>query len=263
MDRPPDFWHARYLQQATWTAPLRQRAYALAGLSKSHRILEVGSGTGVITADLGRQTAARVFGIDRDREIIGFARRQDPGTRVALAEADWLPFADGPFDAAVCHFLLLWAEDPQHVVLEMARVTRPGGWVLCLAEPDYGGRIDHPALLADAGRLQEEALRRQGADPHIGRRLRELLFGAGLAEVQVGVLGGEWQGIASQSEIESEWATLEGDLEGLMSAGDLAELRRVYRESAGDGTQMVFVPTFYGFGRKPGRRSSPLAPKRP
>jgi SAM-dependent methyltransferase len=249
--RPPDFWHARYLQQASWTAPLRQRACALASLSQASCVLEVGSGTGVITADLRGRTRAHVFGVDLELEVTRFARHHDPATRFSLADAQRLPFADSSFDATVTHFLLLWVEDPWTAVREMARVTRSGGWVLCLAEPDYGGRVDHPASLAEAGKLQAEALRRQGADPQVGRKLREMLTRCGLADVQVGVLGGEWQEDRSRDELKSEWLVLESDLGGLVSQERLTELRRIDVEAWESGSRVLFVPTFFAFGRKP------------
>ncbi len=41
---------------------------------------------------------------------------------------------------------------------EMKRVARPGGWLLALAEQDYGARVDEPAELKRWGELQTQAL---------------------------------------------------------------------------------------------------------
>jgi SAM-dependent methyltransferase len=62
------------------------------------------------------------------------------------ADRHTLPFQP-VFDVTFCHFLLLWVSNPEKVVAEMGRVTRPGGSVR-LAEPDYGGRIDYPESLS-------------------------------------------------------------------------------------------------------------------
>jgi len=77
----------------------------------------------------------------------------------------------------------------------MARITRPGGAVLALAEPDYGGRIDYPIKLAQMGKWQIESLRLQGADPLMGRKLATIFNSAGFDSVETGVLGGQWSPI--------------------------------------------------------------------
>ena len=44
-------WHARYTQQANWTAQTRRYLYEKAGLSKTARVLEPGCGTGAVLVD--------------------------------------------------------------------------------------------------------------------------------------------------------------------------------------------------------------------
>jgi cyclopropane fatty-acyl-phospholipid synthase-like methyltransferase len=47
-------WHARYLQQARWTRPLREYLYGKAGVDSARRVLEVGCGTGALLASSRR-----------------------------------------------------------------------------------------------------------------------------------------------------------------------------------------------------------------
>ena len=101
----------------------------------------------------------------------------------------------------------------------MRRVTRPGGWVLAMAEPDYGGRIDYPEDLIYLGELQETALRRQGAETRLGRRLSALFHAAGLQEVETGVLGGQWRDAPSLEDLAREWEVLEVDLADKLTPG--------------------------------------------
>jgi hypothetical protein len=131
----------------------------------------------------------------------------------------------------------------------MARVTRPGCAVLVLAEPDYGGRIDSPAELTILGKLQTEALRRQGADPETGRKLASLLRDAGLKDIEIGVLGGQWRGNTSVNNWQSEWEILANDLQDLLSAQELARLRVKDITARQSGERILFVPTFYAWGR--------------
>jgi SAM-dependent methyltransferase len=254
MSDTPDQLHPRFAQQARWTAAIRQRAFGRFGLGSARRVLEVGSGTGAITSELQRGSRGRVVGLDRDRRSNAFATGRDAATCFVTGLAERLPFPPASFDLACCHFLLLWVDDPSVVLDEMRRVTAPGGAVLCLAEPDYGGRIDYPDSLALLGRSQEAALRRQGAETRLGRRLRHLLHQAGLTQVETGVLGGEWQSATearSDAERELEWQTLARDLQGELPAEEQASLREELMCARQQGSHVLFVPTFYGWGTCP------------
>jgi SAM-dependent methyltransferase len=246
----PAEWHAWFSVQAGWTQSTRSWLYGQAGLGRARTILEVGCGTGVIAGELAYLTSARVMGLDLDRAMLAFARRHERRVTYVQGDAHALPFSDESFDVVVCHYLLLWLEDPLQGVREMARVARAGGAVLACAEPDYGGRLDHPPELAPLGRLQAEALRRQGADPETGRRLGRLFASAGL-QVTVGVMAGRWDlPAAPDSEFEAEWRMRERDLSGLLAPEELLDLREADRRALEAGQRILFVPTFHALGRK-------------
>lgn len=246
-------WHRRYCQQAVWTASLRRYALEMTGGYRGRRILEVGCGTGAVTASLFNpaQPGRLVAGLDLDLPSLHFARANDSHSRFTCGDALRLPFAEGAFDACICHFLLLWLSRPQDALAEMVRVTRPGGWVLALAEPDYGGRLDAPAPLETLGKMQTEALRAQGADPFIGRRLNGLMADAGLVDIQGGVIGANWNEPPSGAERESEWAVLAADLEGRIAPQELARLRQIDEAAWRRGSRTLFVPTLYAWGKRP------------
>lgn len=241
-------WHARYTQQASWTAQIRRYLYEKAGLARIARVLEPGCGTGAVLADC---PAGALHGLDWDTQHLQVARRNVPHARLVRADANALPYADASFDACLTHYFLLWV-DAARVLVEMRRVTRPGGVILALAEPDYGARIDFPAELAEMGQLQGSALARQGADPRMGRKLAALFTAAGLQQVTTGVMGGEWS--ARQLEADGwnlEWTALEADLAGSLPPERLAELRRIDAAAWQRGDRILFVPTFYAIGRVP------------
>ncbi len=246
----PAAWHRRFAQQARWTAQLREHAFLRLGLQTADRVLEVGCGTGAVLAELPRLTDAALFGIDLDAARLRLAVESAPGAGgLAAADGLRLPFPAGSFDAVVCHYYLLWVADVVQAVAEMVRVTRPGGWVLALAEPDHAARVDAPRELEMLGRLQTDSLARQGADVTAGRRLAGRLRGAGLRDVTVGVLGGEW-GAPDMAAWADEWAVLEDDLRKAQPGVRLATLREMDRAAWERGERVLFVPTFFGWGRK-------------
>jgi SAM-dependent methyltransferase len=247
----PEEWHAWFSTQAGWTRQTRVWLYRQAGLGQARAVLEVGCGTGVIAGELARLGPASVAGLDRDSSMLTFARQQGDSVAYVQGDAHALPFSGNSFDVVVCHYLLLWLTDPVLGVREMARVVRPGGCVLACAEPDYGGRVDHPPELASLGRLQTEALRQQGAEPEMGRRLGEIFAAAGL-RATVGTMAGHWNPSDSPNdpEFEAEWGMREHDLASLVSLEELRQLRSVDRQALADGRRVLFVPTFYALGRK-------------
>lgn len=223
MPLSPLDWHDRFTLQARWTKDLRHFIYQHTEIASAQRILEVGCGSGVILAELLKISTDVVHGLDIAFEylklassIISINPNASTKKHPALVQADGhhLPYATHSFDLALCHFLLLWLANPLQVIKEMRRVCIPGGSVIALAEPDYGGRIDYPQELVQLAGWQEASLRRQRADPRIGRQLGELFSSAGLQDIEVGVLGGQWKDPPPPDEWKSEWSVIRSDLEG-------------------------------------------------
>lgn len=244
----PTDLHQRYQTQAVWTAAIRTRLYDLAEIRDSSHVLEIGSGSGVIIGEIARRFGSRTFGIDIDPIMTHFARSIDKLTAYTLGDGCSIPYPDGIFNLTLCHFLLMWVSDPTKVLDEMIRVTQPGGWVMALAEPDYGGRIDYPKELSELGKLQADALVSQGSDPQLGRKLRALFSQSRLEDVHAGVLGGEWS-TPSEEELESEWQTLTHDLKQSHASTTLDAFRELDRQARLDGTRILYVPMFYAHGR--------------
>lgn len=241
-------WHSRYQQQARWTENLRAYLFEKVGLAAANRILELGCGTGALLEKLPAKPGADVHGVDWNLSAVTEASIHAPGIAPLCADGHFLPYRNATFDLVFCHFLLLWVKNPGQVLREMRRITRPGGAVLALAEPDYGGRIDYPPPLEELGRWQTDSLRKQGADPEIGRKLAGLFVQAGLRQVETGILGAEWP-ISTPQEQNLEWDVLQADLAEKLTAQDIQKMKTRDDIAWQTGQRVLFVPTFFTWGR--------------
>lgn len=242
-------WHDRFVQQAGWTRDLRAYLFERTGLARAQRVLEVGCGTGVILSEL--HTQASVHGLDLDPGRLAEACVHAPRARLVCGDVLRLPFPSGVFEVTFCHFLLLWVRDPLQALREMKRVTRPGGYMLALAEPDYKSRVDKPEELGILGHLQTESLRRQGADPGLGARLAELFLQVGIPPIEAGKLREARERVPGPEEHRLEWAVLENDLVGYVPAPELQRLKMLDEQAWKLGNRVLSVPTYFAWGQVP------------
>ncbi len=241
-------WHSRYTQQAGWTRDLRAYLFERTGLESARRVLEVGCGTGAVLS--GIKSPASSHGLDIQSAPLKDARLHVPSALLAQGDALFLPYEGDSFDITFCHFLLLWVTDPLAAVLEMNRVTRPGGHILALAEPDYSARLDKPETLSVLGKWQAEALQRQGADPSLGGKLAELFFRAGIEIVETGTIASSGVKALAPAEREMEWAVLEADLTGFVPVAELQRMKALDEDAWAAGQRELYVPTYFAWGRK-------------
>ena len=94
-------------------------------------MLDIGTGTGRM-AELFAAHAAHVTAFDKSPEMLRIARARVqhlPAGAVDLVQGDFsaLPFADASFDTVLFHQVLHYAQAPELVLAEAARVTRAGG----------------------------------------------------------------------------------------------------------------------------------------
>jgi SAM-dependent methyltransferase len=152
------------------------------------RVLEIGTGSGVIASSLARRVgpdgAVEAVDVVDERIVRDVPFRQVAGTA--------LPFADGAFDVVVTNHVIehVGDRDDQLVHLrEIARVLRPRGW-LYLATPSRWALVEPhfklPLLSWLPRRLRSTYVRATGrgrhydCDPLSRRELRALAEVAGL-----------------------------------------------------------------------------------
>jgi SAM-dependent methyltransferase len=175
---------AQYVRQAAWFYGVRSSLLRRVGLRDMRLVLDLGCGTGVVTEELVRRCAGCVMAADVEPAAFGLRPERFAGAHRVAAAAERLPFADGAFDMVFTQMLFLWLSDAAAVAREARRVLKPCGVLMLAAEPDYGGRIEHPD--SGLGARMQEALRAIGADPLVARRLPAVLRNAGF-RVEAGV----------------------------------------------------------------------------
>ncbi len=124
-----------------------------AGVEPGMRALDVGCGTGLLTAALAEQLGAgNVAAVDPSEPFAEACRRRVPGAEVVTGTAERLPFPDAAFDVALSQLVVNFMADAEQGVAEMTRVTRPGG-VVAACVWDYAGEM--PLLRAFWGAAHE------------------------------------------------------------------------------------------------------------
>lgn len=241
-------WHKRYKQQASWSEDVRRYLFSKAEIKSEEKILEVGSGTGAVLSVLSDETNGLLFGIDIDISSLLFSAKRHPHILHTAADGFNLPFTKDSFLVTYCHYFLLWIQDPLQILHEMMRVTKPGGYVLALAEPDYQARIDFPQPLDTLGQKQTDSLKEQGVDPAMGRKLAGLFHEAGLNEITVGILGAQWNMGQSHKVDEQEWMMIQMDLSGKLTHEILENYQQEEIMAKKKGERILFIPTFYAAG---------------
>lgn len=152
---------------------------ARAGFPSGSRVLEVGCGTGVITAMIADlEGVGEVVGIDPAPGLIRRARERRPDLTFDVGDGQALPYADASFDGVVFATTLCHLPDPGLALSEARRVLRPAGTLL-VYEGDYNtatvGLEPHDPLQACVA----AGVARMVNDPWIVRRLAPLVGAAG------------------------------------------------------------------------------------
>ena len=175
--------------EATYMTPdvveQRQAVLGALGLSPGERVVDIGTGPGLLAAEVAAAVGpdGLVCGIDISDSMLVLARARITRPNSARMEfrqagADRLPYAQASFDVAVATQVLEYVKDVPGALAEIARVLRPGGRVLVL-DTDWGSIVWHSSDEERMARVLA-AWEQHLVDPHLPRRLRGWLERAGL-----------------------------------------------------------------------------------
>jgi SAM-dependent methyltransferase len=123
------------------------------------RVLDVGAGTGALTAELLRR-GAEVVAAEPSPEFCAALRERFPSIEVVQTPAEQLPFDEGAFDTALAQLVVAFMADAPAGIREMARVAR--SVAVCMwgvQEMEMFAAIDRTAKAIGAERGETTARR--------------------------------------------------------------------------------------------------------
>jgi SAM-dependent methyltransferase len=223
------------------------------------RVLDVGCGPlGVL--DLLAERAGptcTVVGLDREARFLVMAAESlggaHPTPELVAGDATATGLPADSFDLVHERTVLNNVPDPGAVVAEMARVTRPGGYVV-LQDMDWVSWTCQPAHPA-WGLLATAAAQAWAGNVYVGRRLPDLLRRSGLVDVEVDAHVRTWRtGDPCQSLLlrfaESYRDRILDD--GLLTEAEFdACVRGLTAHLAHPNTFTLYATLFQAWGRKP------------
>ncbi len=162
-------------------------AAGVAGLPSRESVLDIGSGTGLLSARLTRWGAS-VVACEPDADLAALTTENAPTARLARAALPDLPFPDAAFRAVVANFVVNHVPDPRAAVRELARVTAPGSRVVITIWPSGQNAQSRlwAAVIEQAGAEvpASTVLPAELDFPRTTDGLAGLLTGAGLRQVR-------------------------------------------------------------------------------
>lgn len=154
------------------------------------RVLDVGCGTGSITAGIAKLVgpAGFVTGLDRDEALLEIARRDHAGIPGLCFNAGDVLMLEGEseFDVATAARALQWIADPAEAVRRMALAVKPGGLVVALDydHAENSWEPDAPPAFARFWRAFLDWRETNGWDNRMAASLPAVFESAGLREVE-------------------------------------------------------------------------------
>ena len=174
-------------------AELADALIDVAGVQPGQRALDVGCGSGALTARLAAMLGAdRVVAVDPSPSAVAACRERVPGVDVRIGFAEELPVEDDSFDAVLAQLVFGFVADAVAAAREMRRAAAPGGAVATCVW-DFAGGMTALRTFWDAARAvdptgaerYDQAVTHKNSTPE---ELDAVWRRAGLCEVAAGAV---------------------------------------------------------------------------
>lgn len=161
------------------------------GLGRGMRVADICCGCGDVPLLISREfRPAFILGVDHSEAAVEYARdlqRDFDVTNVDFQRGDAtaLMLDDDSFDFVLCRLSLQIFSQPEQILQELIRITRPGGRIYTLCE-DYDLIVGHPEdeLILDTYRRAAIYGDQMGMDLRSGKKLYRMLTEARLEEIR-------------------------------------------------------------------------------
>lgn len=192
MSEPIPRSDARILNRRTLERDHRRLA---ALLQPGMSVLDVGCGTGAITADIARAVGpeGRVVGVDRDEALLGEAQEKYGAlANLRFVAADILTLTldadQPPFDIVNAARTLQWTSAPAQAIARMRDAAKPGGGRIVVLDYNHDENSWEPKPPAEFARFYEAFLAWRSANGWSNRMasaVPALFLAAGIPHIQV------------------------------------------------------------------------------
>src|SRR5437868_3534742 len=177
----------RLARQERLIGRITREYFQAAGIAPGMRVLDVGSGTGVVAFHAAELAGSSGEVIGTDLAPAAIAAASEAAITRGLAQVSFRQgnpaelIFERPFDAIVGRYVLMFQADPGDMLRRLAKHLRPGG-IIVFHEPDWSFmRSDPIAPTYDrCGRWIIDTFDRVGTSTNMSVKLHRAFVGAGL-----------------------------------------------------------------------------------
>lgn len=237
---------------------IKQRSYALMKIQSGHKLLDLGCGPGTDTILLAPLVGVngQVIGADYDVDMVAEAeqRAEQAGVNTWVihkrADAMSLPFENNYFDSCRSERLFQHLLDPAQALSEMARVSKPGGWIV-VADTDWGSLStdsDETDIERRFARFLTESSLHNG---YSGRKLYRLFKQQNLADISFEVFPvAITDYVVARYGMQAEKVEQDALDAGVITSEELERWHASLEQSDSEGTYFCSVNVMLLAGRK-------------